>query len=100
MKDAFNPSSIEERLRSLPVPWIEIKLVGEDGQLLADLLQFSLRNRSPHKTNGLANPRNSLAMVALVEAFLQQHIGGRAEPFGDALKQSSMEWRLRSLPTP
>jgi dipeptidyl aminopeptidase/acylaminoacyl peptidase len=54
----------------------------------------------PDEGHGLANPRNSLAMVALVEAFLQQHIGGRAEPFGDALKQSSMEWRLRSLPTP
>jgi hypothetical protein len=38
LKDAFNPSSIEERLRSLPVPWIKFKLVGEDGQLLADLL--------------------------------------------------------------
>ena len=54
----------------------------------------------PDEGHGLANPRNSLAMIALVEAFLQQHIGGRAEPFGDALKQSSMEWRLRSLPAP
>ena len=54
----------------------------------------------PDEGHGLANPRNNLAMIALVEAFLQQHIGGRAEPFGDALKQSSMEWRLRSLPTP
>ena len=54
----------------------------------------------PDEGHGLANPRNKLAMIALVEAFLQQHIGGRAEPFGDALKQSSMEWRLRSIPTP
>ncbi len=54
----------------------------------------------PDEGHGLANPRNSLAMIALVEAFLQQHIGGRAEPFGDDLKQSSMEWPLRSLPTP
>ena len=54
----------------------------------------------PDEGHGLSNPRNSLAMIALVEAFLQRHIGGRAEPFGDALKQSSMEWRLRSLPTP
>ena len=54
----------------------------------------------PDEGHGLANPRNNLAMIALVEAFLQQHIGGRAEPFGDVLQQSSMEWRLRSLPTP
>ena len=54
----------------------------------------------PDEGHGLANPRNSLEMIALVEAFLQQHVGGRAEPFGDALKQSSMEWRLRSLPAP
>ncbi len=54
----------------------------------------------PDEGHGFANPRNNLAMIALVEAFLQQHIGGRAEPFGDALKQSSMEWRLRSIPTP
>ena len=54
----------------------------------------------PDEGHGFANPRNNLAMIALVEAFLQQHIGGRAEPFGDALKQSSMEWRLRSLPVP
>ena len=54
----------------------------------------------PDEGHGLANPRNRLAMIALVEAFLQEHIGGRAEPFGDALKQSSMEWRLRSLQAP
>ena len=39
-----------------------------------------------------------VAMVALVEAFLQQHVGGRAEPFGTAISDSSLEWRLRSLP--
>ncbi|MAR07263.1 MAG: peptidase S9 [Cyanobium sp. NAT70] len=52
----------------------------------------------PDEGHGIANPRNSLAMKALIEAFLKQHLGGRAEPFGDALKTSSMEWRLRSLP--
>ena len=54
----------------------------------------------PDEGHGLANPRNALAMVALTEAFLKRHIGGRAEPFGDALEQSSMDWRLRSLPAP
>ena len=54
----------------------------------------------PDEGHGLANPRNALAMQALTEAFLQRHIGGRAEPFGDVLEDSSMEWRLRSLPKP
>ena len=54
----------------------------------------------PDEGHGWANPRNALAWAALEEAFLQQHIGGRAEPAGDAFSQSSMEWRLRSLPFP
>ena len=54
----------------------------------------------PDEGHGLTNPRNALAMTALQEAFLSEHLGGRAEPFGAALQQSSMQWRLRSLPTP
>ncbi len=54
----------------------------------------------PDEGHFFTNPLNTIAMIALVEAFLQKHIGGRAEPFGDALKQSSMEWRLRSLQAP
>ena len=54
----------------------------------------------PDEGHGWANPRNALAWAALEEHFLHQHIGGRVEPFGDVLKQSSMDWRLRSLPAP
>ena len=54
----------------------------------------------PDEGHGFANPRNALAMTALQEAFLSEHLGGRAEPFGTTLDQSSMQWRLRSLPTP
>ena len=54
----------------------------------------------PDEGHALTNPRNALAMTALQEAFLSQHLGGRAEPFGTSLEQSSMQWRLRSLPTP
>ena len=54
----------------------------------------------PDEGHGWANPRNALAWAALEEAFLQQHIGGRAEPVGDVFRQSSMEWRRRSLPIP
>ena len=54
----------------------------------------------PDEGHGFANPRNALAMTALQEAFLSEHLGGRAEPFGTTLDRSSMQWRLRSLPTP
>ena len=54
----------------------------------------------PDEGHGLANPLNALAMYALVEAFLRNHVGGRAEPFGSSVEQSSLEWRMRSLPTP
>ena len=54
----------------------------------------------PDEGHSLSNPRNSLAMTALIELFLQQHLGGRAQPPGQALKASSMEWRLRSLRQP
>ena len=54
----------------------------------------------PDEGHALTNPRNALAMTALQEAFLSQHLGGRAEPFGTTLEKSSMQWRLRSLPTP
>ena len=52
----------------------------------------------PDEGHGLANPRNALAMTALVEAFLKERVGGRAEPIGASLKQSSLQWRMRSLP--
>ena len=53
----------------------------------------------PDEGHGLANPRNAIAMMALVEAFLKEHVGGRSEPFGEAIKRSSLQWRLRSLPS-
>ena len=54
----------------------------------------------PDEGHSLSNPRNGLAMTALIELFLQQHLGGRAQPPGEALKASSLEWRLRSLRQP
>ena len=66
----------------------------EERQLPIDFVVF------PDEGHGLANPRNALAMYALVEAFLSEHVGGRAEPFGSSIEQSSLEWRMRSLPTP
>jgi len=66
----------------------------EERKLPIDFVVF------PDEGHGLANPRNALAMYALVEAFLSEHVGGRAQPFGSSLEQSSLEWRMRSLPTP
>ena len=54
----------------------------------------------PDEGHSLSNPRNGLAMTALIELFLQQHLGGRAQPPAQALKASSLEWRLRSLRQP
>ena len=65
----------------------------EERKLPIDFVVF------PDEGHGLSNPRNSLAMYALVEAFLEEHVGGRMEPFGTTLEQSSFEWRLRSLPS-
>ena len=38
-------------------------------------------------------PRNRLSLAAVAEAFLAQNLGGRAEPPGDALAGSSIEFR-------
>ena len=62
-------------------------------QLPVDFVVF------PDEGHGLSNPRNALALTALVEAFLSEHLGGRAQPFGDVLDQSSMQWRQRALPS-
>ena len=38
-------------------------------------------------------PQNRLSLAAVAEAFLAQNLGGRAEPVGDALAGSSIEFR-------
>ena len=44
----------------------------------------------PDEGHGFARPENNIAFLALAEQFLAAHLGGRAEPFGEALKPSSM----------
>jgi dipeptidyl aminopeptidase/acylaminoacyl peptidase len=44
----------------------------------------------PDEGHGLARPANRMAFYALLENFLARHLGGRAEPIGDALVQSSV----------
>jgi len=47
----------------------------------------------PEEGHGLRKPANRLALNAVIEAFLARHLGGEAEPIGDDLDGSSIEWR-------
>jgi len=44
----------------------------------------------PDEGHGFARPENNIAFMAITEAFLAKHLGGRAEPMGDAFKGSSV----------
>jgi dipeptidyl aminopeptidase/acylaminoacyl peptidase len=44
----------------------------------------------PDEGHGFARPENSIAFYAAAENFLVGCLGGRAEPFGDAVRASSM----------
>jgi len=44
----------------------------------------------PDEGHGFARPENNIAFVAVTEHFLAACLGGRAEPYGDALKGSSI----------
>ncbi|MCE9546984.1 MAG: S9 family peptidase [Planctomycetia bacterium] len=43
----------------------------------------------PDEGHGFARPANNLGFYAVAEAFLARHLGGRAEPIGDAVKKST-----------
>lgn len=43
----------------------------------------------PDEGHGFARPMNNMAFFAVTEAFLAQHLGGRAEPIGSDVRQSS-----------
>lgn len=45
----------------------------------------------PDEGHGFVRPENRLAFYALAEAFLAQHLGGKAEPVGDDFAASSMQ---------
>ena len=44
----------------------------------------------PDEGHGFARPENNIAFFAAAEQFLAACLGGRAEPFGDALTVSSI----------
>jgi dipeptidyl aminopeptidase/acylaminoacyl peptidase len=45
----------------------------------------------PDEGHGFTREENRLAFNAVTEQFLAKHLGGRAEPIGDALKGSSLK---------
>ena len=45
----------------------------------------------PDEGHGFRRPENSIAFIAAAENFLKPCLGGRAEPYGDALKASSVQ---------
>lgn len=47
----------------------------------------------PDEGHGFYDPKNNLAFNAIVEHFLAKHIGGRAEPIGDEIHESSAQVR-------
>lgn len=44
----------------------------------------------PDEGHGFARPANNLSFMAVSEAFFAEHLGGRAEPIGEAFKGSSI----------
>ncbi|MEZ5924510.1 MAG: S9 family peptidase [Hyphomicrobiaceae bacterium] len=45
----------------------------------------------PEEGHGFAVPENRIAFYAIAEAFLATHLGGRAEPMGEALSGARLE---------
>lgn len=45
----------------------------------------------PDEGHGFARPENRLSFNALTELFFERHLGGRAEPMGDARNGASLE---------
>lgn len=48
----------------------------------------------PDEGHGFARPPNRMAFYAITEAFLAQHLGGRAEPIQNELDKSTAEIRV------
>ncbi|MBC22599.1 MAG: S9 family peptidase [Phycisphaerae bacterium] len=47
----------------------------------------------PDEGHGFRNPTNNMAFNAIVEAFLAKHLGGRAEPIGSDVAESTAQVR-------
>lgn len=47
----------------------------------------------PDEGHGFARPANNMAFNAITESFLAEHLGGRFQPLGDDVKQSTAQVR-------
>ena len=47
----------------------------------------------PDEGHGFHNPKNNMAFNAVTEAFLAEHLGGKAEPVGDDITDSTAQLR-------
>jgi dipeptidyl aminopeptidase/acylaminoacyl peptidase len=45
----------------------------------------------PDEGHGFARPENRMSFYSVAEAFLKEHLGGRAEPIGDDFKNSTID---------
>lgn len=52
----------------------------------------------PDEGHGFARPENSIAFWAITEHFLATHLGGRTEPVGTAVAESTAEIKAGDLP--
>jgi dipeptidyl aminopeptidase/acylaminoacyl peptidase len=67
-------------------------------QVEADQIVKAMKDKSlpvtyvlyPDEGHGFARPENNLSFFAVTEQFLNRHLGGRAEPIGNAFKGSSI----------
>jgi dipeptidyl aminopeptidase/acylaminoacyl peptidase len=68
-------------------------------KLEADQIVKAMKDKSlpvtyvlyPDEGHGFQKPENNLSFFAVVEHFLNRHLGGRTEPVGDAFKGSSIQ---------
>ena len=49
----------------------------------------------PDEGHGFRNPVNNMAFNAVTEAFLAEHLGGKAEPVGDDITESTAQIRSK-----
>ena len=68
-------------------------------QAEADQMTSAMRDRNipvtyllyPDEGHGFARPTNLISALAVTENFLAHHLGGRAEPIGDAFAEASVQ---------
>lgn len=68
-------------------------------QAEADQIVAAMQNKGlpvtyvlyPEEGHGFAVPENRISFYAIAEAFLSSHLGGRAEPIGDAFSGARLE---------